>query len=91
MRIFKIGGMGEKSALCITILIDNLIYPIIFKTVQQSVNILYVHFKKCWSFFHDNLTILIFFFYWTDQFKVFLKQVLNELAFIVSIVNLLAC
>lgn len=46
MRIFKIGGIGEKSALCITILIDNLIYPIIFKTVQQSVNILYVHFKK---------------------------------------------
>lgn len=91
MRIFKIGGIGEKSALCITILIDKLIYPIIFNTVQQSVNILYVHFKKCWSFFHDNLTILIFFFYWTDQFKVFLKQVLNELAFIVSIVNLLAC
>lgn len=90
MRIFKIGGIGEKSALCITILIDNLIYPIIFKTVQKSVNILYVHFKRCWSFFHDNLTILIFF-YWTDQFKVFLKQVLNELAFIVSVVNLLAC
>lgn len=90
MRIFKIGGMGEKSAFCITISIDKLIYPIIFNTVQQSVNILFVHFKKCWSFFHDNLTILIFF-YWTDQFKVFLKQVLNELAFIVSIVNLLAC
>lgn len=90
MRIFRFGGIGEKSALCITILIDNLIYPIIFKTVQQSVNILYVHFEKCWSFFHDNLTILIFF-YWTDQFKVFLKQVLNELAFIVSVVNLLAC
>lgn len=81
MRIFKIDGIGEKSALCITILIDKLIYPIIFNTVQQSVNILYVHFKKCWSFFLDNLTILIFF-YWTDQFKVFLKQVLNELAFI---------
>lgn len=71
MRIFKIGGIGEKSALCITILIDNLIYPIIFKTVQQSVNILYVHFKKCWSFFHDNLTILIFFFIELTNSKYF--------------------
>lgn len=86
MRIFKIGGIGEKSALCITILIDNLIYPL-----SNKVSIIYMCILK--NVDRSSMIILQswFFFYWTDQFKVFLKQVLNELAFIVSTVNLLAC